>query len=192
MVPWNSGLGDWVIHTCTNNCETDVYVVHLLKEFSRVFVTSNLVISAPPPLATPTWVWSHTPLPNMVLPHMGVTLVCMVSHSGYSHLTTSLPPHPYHLTLTTSPLSPRPHQLTFITSPSPLSPPHPHLFTFITSLTTSLPLTLITSRLSPSHPRHPFPHHHLTPSPLSPPSPPHYPHPYHLTLTTLSPLTLTI
>ena len=40
-------VGDWVIHRCSN-CETDVYVLHLLKELSRVFVTKNLKVGATP------------------------------------------------------------------------------------------------------------------------------------------------
>jgi len=35
-------IGDWVVHTCTN-CDTDVYILHVVKEESRVFVTKSLL-----------------------------------------------------------------------------------------------------------------------------------------------------
>lgn len=36
-------IGDWVVHTCTN-CDTDVYILHAVKEESRVFVTKSLLV----------------------------------------------------------------------------------------------------------------------------------------------------
>lgn len=35
-------VGDWVVHACTN-CDTDVYILHTVKE-SRVFVTGSLLV----------------------------------------------------------------------------------------------------------------------------------------------------
>lgn len=32
-----------MVHTCTN-CDTDVYILHVVKEESRVFVTKSLLV----------------------------------------------------------------------------------------------------------------------------------------------------
>ena len=35
-------MGDWVVRACTN-CDTDVYILHTVKE-SRVFATKSLLV----------------------------------------------------------------------------------------------------------------------------------------------------